>query len=223
VARFRLKKLQKQWKRLRDLAKRCEYGAVYGGDPANLYEALVRDFPELRLAQVQETVALIERQMPGVVRQRQRWEQEARVNREIRDVFLGRVRLFPLGHFDPQVVYNYPIQTAAASLLAFAIFRFVAVTRPELLNLERLYAFGLLDRAWVAKWRMRLLGKPWHGPVNLIVNGHDSLIAECDDEDAPQATALLEDAMTQERVHPVGGWRMKFPGEAASGRRWSDT
>lgn len=221
-ARVRLGKMQKQWKRLRDLAKRCEYGAIYGGLAVNLYEVLVKDFPELRLADVEATVRLIEREMPAVVAQRRRWEQEARIDREIRDAFLGRVRLFPLGHFDPQIVYNYPIQTASASLLAFGIFRFVAVTQPALLDLERLYRFKLLDRQWVARWQMRVAADPWHTPPELIINGHDSLIAEMDGVDGARGEVLLADAMTQTYTH-TKGHKMTFLAEAARGRRWNDT
>lgn len=215
--RASLKTIANQWSRLRDLTKRAEYCGIYGGTAETVYESIVKDYPEVSLAALQTLIDKINDKMAGVVRWRNEQENYARIHREIREQLLGRVRLFPLGNFNPNVVYNFPIQAFAASLLAKGIFRFVAVTRPELLQLESLYRHGLLDAAWVGAHTHE-----WVAPVDVLLNGHDSLLVECDEDDSPAVCALLEAAMTQSLPMPDGEI-MEFPAEAAIGRRWSDT
>jgi DNA polymerase I-like protein with 3'-5' exonuclease and polymerase domains len=211
-----------QWSRLRDLTKRGEYCGIYGGEAKAVYDSIVKDFPEVQFSDLEKLIAAINRKMAGVVAWRNRQEELARVNREIREQLLGRVRLFPLGNFNPNIVYNFPIQAFAASLLALAIFRFTALTQPHLLQFERLYRFGLLDAAWVARMRAEGYGK-WRAPVDLILNGHDSLLAEADEEDGDRACKLMEEAMHHELPMTELGENIVFTGEAAKGRRWSDT
>jgi len=221
VTRARLAKPQATWSRLRDLTKRAEYCGIYGGKAETVYESIVKDFPEVQLSGLQAVIDRINQKMSGVVRWRNEQEVSARLNREIREQLLGRVRLFPLGNFNPNVVYNFPIQAFAASLLAKGIFRFVALTRPELLQLDELYGHGLLSAAWVSEMRERGYSM-WCGPVDLLINGHDSLVAEGDEEDGDRLVEFQRLAMEQELSMGVEG-AMKFPVEAAKGRRWSDT
>lgn len=211
-----------QWSRLRDLTKRAEYCGIYGGGAEIVYDSIVKDFPEVTLAALQKLIDDINKKMAGVVAWRNRQEESARVNREIREKLLGRVRLFPLGNFNPNIVYNFPIQAMAASLLAFAIFRFTALTQPQLLQFEPLYRLGLLDAKWVDNMRARRYND-WKAPVDLILNGHDSLLAECDEEDGDRCVEFLEGCMHQELAMPELSESVVFVGEAAKGRRWSDT
>jgi uracil-DNA glycosylase family 4 len=216
----KVNKLQKHWKRLRDLSKRAEYGGIYGGEAESLHAAMVKDFPELTIDGLRRVLAVINEKMAAVVRWRNGQEAGAHRTREVREALLGRVRLFPLGNFNPNIVYNFPIQAFAASLLAKAIFRFVALTRPDLLQLEELYRWGLLDAAWVQARRAEGFDQ-WNGPVELILNGHDSLVAEADDEDGAKAAKLLALAMTQEL--PMNDNRkMVFLAKAVAKRRWSE-
>jgi uracil-DNA glycosylase family 4 len=220
--RKRLAAIAAQWSRLRDLTKRAEYCGIYGGGAEVVYDSIVKDFPEVQLGDLQKLIDDVNKQMAGVVRWRNMQEESARVKREIREQLLGRVRMFPLGNFNPNIVYNFPIQAMAASLLAFAIFRFTALTQPQLLQCDRLYAFGLLDASWVARMRDRGFAE-WKAPVDLILNGHDSLLAECDEEDGEKCMQLMEAAMHQELPMPDVGENIVFTGEAAKGRRWNDT
>lgn len=209
-----------QWNRMRDLTKRGEYCGIYGGTAETVYESVVKDFPEVQLSGLRAIVDTVNKKMEGVVRWRREQETYARVNREIREQILGRVRLFPLGNFNPNIVYNFPIQALAASLLALGIFRFTVLTQPQLLQVEALYRMKLLDGAWVHMMR----GKgydTWRAPVDLLLNGHDSLTAEADEEDGDKAAECLEASMSQEL--PMGDETMSFPAEAGKGRRWSET
>lgn len=217
-----VRKAQKGWKRLRDLAKRIEYGRIYRGEPFNLWEALVKDFPSLEYGHVVEAVKYMDAKLAGVVRWWQQCENYARLNRETRETLLGRVRMYPLGNFNPNVCINYGVQTRGASLIALAFFRFVALTHPELLEFEPLYRMGLLDASWVAQRRDEGYSK-WRAPVELILNGHDALTGECDEEDAEKAAKLLGLAMTLEDFDPRDGVRMPYTCAPAVAKRWSKT
>ncbi|MDP3768305.1 MAG: DNA polymerase, partial [Dehalococcoidia bacterium] len=218
-ARFaRAAEVQAHWSKLRDLTKRGEYAKIYRGEAGTVHRSIVKDMPEVTYKNVADLLESIGQKMKGVVAWGIKMETHARLYGEVRTALLGRVRLFPLGNFSVNVVANQPIQSEAAFLLALAMFRFVAVTAPELIEEEKLYARGLLDRAWVARWRTKLT--PWRAPAWLILNGHDSLVAEADEEDAPQARALLEDAMTQELT--IDGVTMKYTAKARVARRASE-
>lgn len=227
IARARAEKLravlkaQKQWKRLRDFTKRVEYGGAYRGKALTIWTALVKDMPEVELANVEHGINVFYEKAAMVPRWHNDQETRARLYRESREALLGRVRLFPLGNFSPTVVVNFPIQSYGASLITLAIFRFTALTHPELLEFDRLYKFGLLDARWVRQMRAEGFGT-WKAPVELISNGHDSLLGECDVEDAPRAAELLAKAMTQE-VTDRDGTRMIYSAEAKVSQRWSRT
>jgi uracil-DNA glycosylase family 4 len=207
--------------RLRDLTKRLEYGGIYGAKPPTVWNTLVKDFSDVLITDVEECLMQINARMEGVVRWRQEREEEARATREIREALFRRVRMFPLGNFDANVVYNYPIQAFAASLLARAILRFTAVTHPELVELQPLGDFGvfnLRDFTWIKDWSARVEADPWKAPVDLLINGHDSLIVESDEEDGDRVGNLLQDAMTQ-RIS-LGGRTMLFTADAKKKQRW---
>ena len=104
-------------------------------------------------------------------------------------------------------------------LIALSIFRFVSMTHPELLQLDDLYRWGLLDRAWVAMARDKGWGR-WEAPVELLINGHDSLDAEAGEDEAERACALL--AASMDHVVEHEGAKMHFYGEARVGRRASE-
>jgi hypothetical protein len=157
--------------------------------------------------------------LEGVNRWRNQMETDARLKKEIRELLGKRVRLFPLGHFNPNICYNFPVQAFGASLIARSIFRFVALTHPEWLDLGRLYKHKLLDAKWVGERRAEGYSE-WKAPVDLLINGHDSLVGECDEEDAAKAAKLLELSMTM-RVS-VGDASILFPAEPDIGRRWSE-
>lgn len=229
IAQARLKllrsvfKAQKQWKRLRDFTKRVEYGGAYRGKAATIWEALVKDMPEVELSNVEHGIRVFYEKAAMVPRWHNEQETLARLHRESRESLLGRVRLFPLGNFSPTVIVNFPIQSYGASLMTLAILRFTVFTHPELLEIDRLYKYGLLDARWVkARKAEGYSPGAWKSPVELISNGHDSLLGECDEEDGPRAAKLLASAMTQEVV-AADGTRMTYTADAKVSQRWSRT
>jgi uracil-DNA glycosylase len=212
----------KQWKRLRELAKRFEYAFVYEAMPVTVWESLVKDFPEVTLTDVEEAFEKMRAALTGVVAWWHSQETYARLNREVREQILGRVRLFPLGNFNKNVAINYPVQAHNAGLMARAHFRFVAFTQPELLDFERLYKFNLLDPAWIRMMRARgFRPDMWHAPVETVLQVHDSLVAECDEDDGDKVGELLEASLDQEDADPKRGIRMRYTAKAAKNRRWS--
>jgi uracil-DNA glycosylase family 4 len=220
ITRKRLLEIQKPWSKLRDLAKRLVYGWIYGGAPETAYEAIVKEFPEVELSAVQEAFRLLNERLVGCVAWRNSMEVAARMNREIREPLLGRARMFPFGNFNPSIVYNHPIQSMGASLLALSIFRFVALTNPQLLQLESLFRMGLLDARWLSARRDEGYSE-WKAPVELLINGHDALTCETDEEDGDKAMTLLELSMTHDIS--LNGATMLFTAEGSKGRRWSET
>ena len=220
VTRVRLAKLAKPWKKLRDLAKRLAYAWEYRGRPEACYAALIRDFPELELSAVREAFKLLDEQMPEWAAWCNRNEISVRQNREVREALLGRVRLFPLGNYNINIAVNFPVQSFGASLIIFAMFRYCALVEPGLLDLGRLYKWQLLDEKWVADRRAEGFDR-WHAPAPLLIHGHDSLTAECDSEDAPRLAVFLEKCMDFDIT--IDGATMHFCGEAAIGRRLSET
>ncbi len=218
--RAELGKTQKVWSKLRDLAKRLVYGWIYGGRAETIYNALVREFPELELAAVQEAFRLLDQTLVGCVAWRNRIETIVRQQREVRDAILNRARFFPLGNWDANVAWNHPIQAGCASIHILSAFRFVALTEPHLLEFDQLYAYGLLDKSWVEARESEGFTE-WHAPTVLIANIHDSWTCECDTEDAEKAAKLLDLAMTHEVT--IDGVTMRFPAEVAIGRRLSET
>lgn len=214
-------KAQKQWKRLRDFTKRVEYGGAYRGKALTIWTALVKDMPEVELSNVEHGINVFYEKAAMVPRWHNDQETRARLYRESREALLGRVRLFPLGNFSPTIVVNFPIQSYGASLIALAIFRFTALTHPELLEFDRLYKFGLLDAKWVRDMKAKGFGA-WRAPVELISNGHDSLLVECDIEDGGRVAELLAAAMTQEMIDK-DGTRMLYSADAKVSQRWSRT
>jgi DNA polymerase len=217
-----VRRAQAGWKRLRDLSKRAEYGSLYRGEASTLWASIVKDFPELQLSDVEKMLSSIHEAMPRVVAWWNECDDYARRHREIRETWLGRVRLFPLGNFDPTVAVNFPVQARNAGLMATATFRFIALTRPEWLDFESLYRMKLLDAKWVNARKDEGFAR-WKAPIWPILQVHDSLVVETDEEDAEKASKLLTLCMDQEDYDPKHDVRMKYSGEARASRRWSKT
>lgn len=243
ATRAQLVKTQKVWSKLRDLAKRLAYAWEYRGMAETAYASLVREFPEVELAAVKESFRLLDQQMPEWMAWCNRNEIYVRQNREIREALLGRVRLTPLGNFDLNIATNFPIQAFGASLIDFALLRFAALVTPELLELEKLYAMDLLDRAWVEARRHEGYDQ-WAGPAELLIHAHDAYYVECDEEDGSVAcpkcarvgfgakcscgaslplsrmARFIELCMDFQIT--INGATMHFYGEADTGRRLSE-
>lgn len=149
-------------KKLRDMVKRLEYGAFYGGAPQILWQSVVKDVPELMLRDVENFVRAINQKLPAVMRWRQKTLQAASMEKEVRSPFLGRRETFPLGRVDPGVAYNYKAQSGGADL----------------------WAMGAWD--FMQKWNQ------WEDNARICHNGHDSVLVLCKKELAEQVATDVD-------------------------------
>jgi DNA polymerase I-like protein with 3'-5' exonuclease and polymerase domains len=104
-------------KELRDLVKRGEYGGFYKGAVETLYASIVREFPDVTLADVAKIVRIITEKMPLVDAWHQQLVRQVMQEGCIRSAILGRMRAFPLGNADMTVVVNFPVQSSAADIM----------------------------------------------------------------------------------------------------------
>jgi uracil-DNA glycosylase len=102
---------------LRDMIKRPEYGAFYGGAVDTLWKAVVRDFPNVTIGMIGKMVATMKTKMPGVTAWHQRMMRTADEVGEVRSALLGRRRCFPLKQFELSEVVNFPVQSTGADLI----------------------------------------------------------------------------------------------------------
>jgi hypothetical protein len=141
---------------VRDLTKRMEYGCIYGGKAQTIWEAIVGDFGELTLRQVQFFLQSFDRTCPEVLQWRQQTLLEAQRDGVIRSPILGRCQLFPLNRCDPTVAYNYKAQSGGADL----------------------WALGAID--FCNKWSQ------YKFDARICHNGHDSVLILCREEFAKE-------------------------------------
>lgn len=115
----------KQRDKVRDLTKRLEYGGFYGGSDQTLWQSVVKDFPELKITDVQAFLRSINERMQGVIRWRAGILRQALESGEIRSPILGRREVFPLGRVEPTVAYNFLPQSGGADLWALGAIPFM--------------------------------------------------------------------------------------------------
>jgi hypothetical protein len=144
-------------KKVRDLTKRMEYGGIYGGAAKTIWESIVGDFPSLTQRQVQNFLDAFTTTLPEVLTWRQLTLDEAIREGGIRSPILGRWQVFPLGHVDPTVAYNFKAQSGGADLWALGALAFM----------DLYDQFNAVD-------------------ARLIHNGHDSVLVLCREELAEQ-------------------------------------
>ena len=142
--------------KMRDVTKRLEYGAFYGGKEQTLFESIVKDFPDSTLGQVREFLSRFNEMLPEVLAWRQNTQDEAIRDGLIRSPILGRMQVFPLGRVDPNVAYNYKAQSGGADIWAIGALKFMQLWDQEAYD------------------------------VRLIQNGHDSVLILCREELAVQ-------------------------------------
>lgn len=171
----------------RDLVKRPEYGAFYGGSTETLWKAVVRDYPSVTLPMIQRMVTLMQTKMRGVGIWHQNMLRTADRDGEIRSMFLGRRRVFPIKQFDMSEVVNFPIQSSGA----------------DLINM------GLRD----IMPRLPATAFP-------ILQIHDAVVFECDEDDQDLVKRLVVESFTREESY--NGNTLLFPVDARAGKSWSD-
>jgi len=102
---------------LRDMIKRPEYGAFYGGAVDTLWKAVVRDYPNVTIGMIGKMVAMMKTKMGGVTAWHQRMMRVADTAGEVRSAILGRRRCFPLKQFELSEVVNFPVQSTGADII----------------------------------------------------------------------------------------------------------
>lgn len=153
---------------LRDIIKRPEYGAFYGGSEEGLWKNLVKDYPRVTLQQVAHMVRIMSKAMPEVDDWHRRLVlQASQAPNELRDCVLGRRRVFVLGNADLSEVYNFPVQAAGSAIMNQGMARMW----------ERIHRF------------------PGAFPILQV---HDACYFEVDEDDAERLTTECHDAFTQE-------------------------
>jgi hypothetical protein len=171
--------------------KRLEYGAFYGGQADSLHKKVAPDFPDLKLADVARLVQLMTVKMTGVVA----WHQN-----------LLRAVAVP------------PYQM-----------------RSLLLNRVRNSPLGNVDMNEVYNWPVQTCGAEIvnTGVAHMeeratkyrdcwaILQIHDAVVYECDEDDADKVRVDVEDCFTQELTNAEMGVTVAFPAEAKIGRDWS--
>jgi uracil-DNA glycosylase family 4 len=175
---------------LRDIVKRGEYGGFYGGEVETLYKSIVMLYPHVTMPEVARIVQIITSKMQRFLAWHNELVREAMQMGEIRSAILGRRRTFPLGNAEPNVVFNFPIQASAADIVDLGI-----------LKLDRM----LRER----------FGKAF---IELLVQGHDSVLFEVDEEIADDVADTVTEALSQE--HDYRGNRMIFPAKATVAENW---
>lgn len=154
--------------KLRDLTKRLEYGAFYGGAADTLWKSVVKDFPDITIQQINEFLRVVGQRMAGVIKWRARELAAAEKTCEIKSPILGRRELFPLGRVEPTVAYNYIPQSGGADLWALGAIDFM----------ERWDQFGSED-------------------ARICHNGHDSILILCKEEFADQVVKDMQECWTR--------------------------
>ena len=120
---------------LRDIVKRVVYGLNYGAGAQTVLDAIYAggyDGNPLDIPFIERVTKTYFAAFPGVPRWRDRQLTTAMKLREVRSPYFGRHRIFPLGEIEPSVVYNYPIQSGGADIMAIGL----AALRPDLRSID---------------------------------------------------------------------------------------
>jgi len=110
------------------LSHNCSF---YGGEPETAWKAVVRDYPTVKLSDIQAMVQMMVANMPGVTAWHERLLERAANEREVRSFLFGRRRAFPLGNASPTDVYNFGVQSSGADIMAEGLMDFMADDVPD--------------------------------------------------------------------------------------------
>jgi DNA polymerase-1 len=178
---------------LRDIVKRVVYGLNYGAGAQTVLDAIYDggyDGPPLTIAEIERVTRIYFNEFPGVPRWRNETLKDAMNNREVRSPLFGRHRIFPLGAVEPSVVYNYPIQSGGADIMAYGMIRLM----PRLADADP--------------------------TAVLIAQVHDAIYIECDEDCAEAVASLVTETMSNELVLSEGAPAMPYVMQAHIGDDW---
>lgn len=179
------------YSKLRNLTKRVEYGALYGGSDITVHKAVAADEPSLAgpagLKQVKAAITKMKLAVGGVTA----WQNKLLLATSappytLRSYILGRMRVFPLGDPPPTDIANNPNQFAGADIMDTGLVR-------------------MLPR--LAKYR---------GTAFPILHQHDAIYFECAEADALALARDVRESFATE-VKAVNGQMIQFPVEIKVG------
>jgi DNA polymerase len=175
----------------RDLTKRVEYGAIYGGADATVHKAIASEKPELAgpagFGMIRAAIAKMKQAIPGVFAWQQRLLRETSLPPyTLRSYLLGRCRVFPLGNPPPTDIANNPNQFAGADIMDIGLMKL----------LQRLVTYKVRPRA--------------------ILHQHDAIYFECREEDGERLARDIDESFYME-VTAVNGQVIAFPNEVKLG------
>lgn len=181
--------------RLRFIIKRVIYGMFYGAGAETILRSIYDggyEGPPITEEMIDNVIKAIFRAFPEVRVWRERKLREAEKTGRVWDALIGRRREFPLFKVDPTIVYNFPIQSSAGSLMNMSLW-------------ELRHALPRVDPS-----------------AMILAQVHDAIYIECAEERAADVAALLERCMSQELVLVEGAEPMPFPCKAKIGQSWID-
>lgn len=186
-----LDKKSEEYKRLRDLTKRFEYGAIYGAADHVVHKAVSAAEPSLAgprgLAMVQAAIRKLKQAVAGVFAWQMRLLQQTSMPPyTLRSYLNGRMRVFPLGNPPPTDVANNPNQFAGADVIDNGLVRFM----PR------------LDK--------------YRGTAFPILHQHDALYIECAEDDMLRVAKDVHETFPSE-ITAVNGQVIQFPIELKIG------
>lgn len=114
---------------LRTSGKSVFYAINYGGGPPTIVESIYKkgyEGPPITIELVARIIRTVYRLFPGVQRFREKLLADCTAMREVRSPLLKRKRDFPLGEIPPTEIYNYPLQSLGADLLAIVLLELAA-------------------------------------------------------------------------------------------------
>lgn len=186
-----LDKKSEEYKRLRDLTKRFEYGAIYGAADHVVHKAVSAAEPSLAgakgLAMVQAAIRKLKQAVAGVFAWQMRLLQQTSIPPyTLRSYLNGRMRVFPLGNPPPTDVANNPNQFAGADVIDNGLVRFM----PR------------LDK--------------YKGTAFPFLHQHDALYIECNEDDMLRVARDVQETFPSE-ITAVNGQVIQFPIELKIG------
>lgn len=189
---------------LRGRGKNVTFGKIYGAGPETLYEQIREKRPDVRTPaehrqlkkEVRHMSAVLDNAYPNQGKWSQWANMQANAQYRVYTPRLGRVRKWPMGNITPTEPPNHLIQGSAADIMDEATFRLV----------EALQARGWYQtRVWI------------------VLQIHDALYLECEEELAEQVRDLLQECMTTEWTFrsPITNQdhTIRLPAEAKIGDR----
>jgi DNA polymerase I-like protein with 3'-5' exonuclease and polymerase domains len=179
-----------QRKKLRDTIKRPEYGAFYGGQVDTLWKNVVKDFPDVKIQDIARMVDLMTAKMPGVTL----WH-----NQLLRDVAVAP-------HEIRSAIYGrrrcFPLGNADVN---------------DVFNFPVQSAASDLMSAGLLRMMDRLKNYTNAFPILQI---HDAMVFECDEEDAERLQEDVRECFEQE--HTRNGITVPFPVDPGIGISWAE-